>query len=123
MDAVRRRDGIKIMPSGIAAANRLGLTNAVPAANDYVTDGRARDIKVDGWTIRLRHAQDTITRWANDPIGPAVQALYWLKPNVNDLDTMDDLRRALPDATVKALADNMSGIPVSLRPVAQRLAA
>ena len=29
--ALARRDGVRIMPDGLVAANRLGLTNAVPA--------------------------------------------------------------------------------------------
>ena len=29
--ALARRDGVRIMPAGLVAANQLGLTNAVPA--------------------------------------------------------------------------------------------
>ena len=35
VDAVVRRDGLRILPSGIEAANGLGLTNAVPAKIEY----------------------------------------------------------------------------------------
>ena len=46
--AIARRDGIQIMPDGMAAANQLGLTNAVPARPCYVTDGASRSIEIDG---------------------------------------------------------------------------
>ena len=37
--ALARRDGVRIMPDGLVAANQLRLTNAVPAKASYVTDG------------------------------------------------------------------------------------
>ena len=40
--ALVRRDGIRIMPDGLVAANQLGLTNAVPAKVSFVTDGHSR---------------------------------------------------------------------------------
>ena len=40
--ALARRDGVRIMPDGLAAANQLGLTNALPAKASYVTDGSSR---------------------------------------------------------------------------------
>ena len=41
--ALARRDGVRIMPDGLVAANQLGLTNAVPAKVSYVTDGHFED--------------------------------------------------------------------------------
>ena len=46
--ALARRDGVRIMPDGLAAANQLGLTNALPAKASYVTDGSSRTLKIDG---------------------------------------------------------------------------
>ena len=37
--AIARRDNIRIMPDGLTAAHRLGLTHAVPAKVVYWTDG------------------------------------------------------------------------------------
>ena len=48
VEAIVRRDGIRIMKNGIYFANRLRLTNAVPAQIAYVTDGATRNIQVDG---------------------------------------------------------------------------
>ena len=49
--ALARRDGIRIMPDGLVAANQLGLTNAVPAKVSFVIDGR---------TVRFRHAGPSV---------------------------------------------------------------
>ena len=51
--ALARRDGVRIMPDGLAAANQLGLTNALPAKASYVTDGSSRTLKIDGRTVRF----------------------------------------------------------------------
>jgi hypothetical protein len=110
--AVARRDNIRVMPDGLVAANRLGLTNAVPAKADYVTDGATRTVKVDGWTIRLRHARPTIMNWAGRPAAPVVQALRWLGPRaVDDPQTVTILRRRLPDAVKRDLVKGVHALP------------
>ena len=48
-----RRDGFRIMPDGLVAANQLGLTNVVPATVSFVTDGHSRTLKIDGRTVRF----------------------------------------------------------------------
>ena len=62
--ALARRDGARIMPDGLVAANHLGLTNAVPAKVSYVTDGHSRTLKIDGRTVRFRHAGPSVMQWA-----------------------------------------------------------
>jgi hypothetical protein len=110
--ALARRDNIRVMPDGLVAANRLGLTNAVPAKADYVTDGASRTVKVDGWTIRLRHARPTIMNWAGRPAAPVVQALRWLGPRaVDDPQTVTILRKRLPDAVKRDLVKGVHALP------------
>jgi Family of unknown function (DUF6088) len=103
--AVARRDNIRVMPDGIIAANRLGLTNAVPAKADYVTDGTTRTINVDGWTVRLRHARPNLMNWIGRPGAQVVQALHWLGSRAaGDPQTVADLQRRLPDNVKRDLA-------------------
>lgn len=98
VDAVARRDDITIVSSGIVAANRLGLTNAVPARNDYLTDGASRIFKVGGRTVRLQHANPKLMALKSRPAGDIVRALHWLGRDVADNDkVVDTLRRNLPD--------------------------
>ena len=40
--AITRRDNIRVMPDGLTAAHRLGLTIAVPTKVVYWTDGSTR---------------------------------------------------------------------------------
>jgi hypothetical protein len=121
--AVARRDNIRVMPDGLVAANRLGLTNAVPAKADYVTDGATRTVKVDGWTIRLRHARPTIMNWAGRPAAPVVQALRWLGPRaVDDPQTVTILRKRLPDAVKRDLVKGVRALPDWAIPVVHKIA-
>ena len=50
-DAIARRDKAKIVPTGVYALNRLGLSTQVPMKIVYLTDGSARNIKVGNYTI------------------------------------------------------------------------
>jgi len=45
--AIARRDAVRILPDGLAAANQLGLTTVVPAKVWFMTDGPSRTIKFD----------------------------------------------------------------------------
>jgi hypothetical protein len=112
ISAIARRDNIRIMPDGIVAANRLGLTNAVPAKASYVTDGASRTLKVDGWTIHLKHARPSITNWAGRPAAPVVQALHWLGAQaIDDARAVAILRKHLPDDVKQDLAKDIHTFP------------
>jgi hypothetical protein len=105
VDAVARRDDITIVPSGIAAANKLGLTNAVPARNDYLTDGSSRTLKVGNRTVRLRHANPKLVALKDRPSGDVVRALHWLGRDVaSDDKTVNKLRKQLTSDVKQDLA-------------------
>ena len=50
-----RKLGMRILPSGAYAANLLGLSTQVPAKIMYLTDGRARTVRIGGHNIIFRH--------------------------------------------------------------------
>ncbi|MEO6273943.1 MAG: DUF6088 family protein [Rhodoferax sp.] len=45
-EAVARKDGLRLQPIGVYAANLLGLSEQVPAQAVYLTDGATRTVKV-----------------------------------------------------------------------------
>ncbi|MCY4541304.1 MAG: DUF6088 family protein [Rhodobacteraceae bacterium] len=121
--ALTRRDSVRIMPDGIAAANQLGLTNAVPAKASYLTDGATRDVKIGNRTIRLKHAGPAVMAWAGRPAAPVAQALRWLGPDaVKDDRVVATLRRSLPDCIKMDLARNSASLPGWAVPLAHSLA-
>ncbi len=119
--AIARRDGIRVMPDGMAAANQLGLTNAVPARPCYVTDGASRLIKIDGRTLQFRHASPSVMRWAGKAAAPVFQALRWLGPGAADTRVASILKRRLPDAVKHNLAQNSRDLPGWAQPLARSI--
>ena len=110
--ALGRRDGVRVMPDGLVAANQLGLTNAVPAKASYVTDGSSRTVKIDGRTVRFRHAGPSVMQWVGRPSAPVVQALRWLGPGAAiDAQVVSTLSRHLPDDVKRDLLINSRDLP------------
>lgn len=101
VDAVARRDDITIVPSGLASANKLGLTNAVPARNDYLTNGSSRTLKVGNRVVRLRHANPKLVALKDRPSGDVVRALHWLGQDVASDDKVVNKLRAQLSSDVK----------------------
>ena len=120
--ALARRDGVRIMLDGLVAANQLGLTNAVPAKASYVTDGHTRSLKIDGRTVRFRHAGPGVMQWAGKPAAPVVQALRWLGPDAAaDARVVSTLRRLLPDDVKRDLLQNSRDLPGWALPLARTI--
>jgi hypothetical protein len=79
VDALTRRDQVRMVVDGITAANDLGLTDAVPARAVVLTDARLKPIKLGNLTIQFQHAAPSRLHWAGHPAMRVVQALYWLR--------------------------------------------
>ena len=103
VDALARRDQVRMVVDGITAANDLGLTDAVPARAVVLTDARLKPIKLGNLTIHFQHAAPSRLHWAGHPAMRVVQALYW----VRDLlpRDMDRIRARL----VSVLQDSVHG--------------
>jgi hypothetical protein len=54
--AIARRDKARIIPTGVYALNRLGLSTQVPVNLVYLTDGAPRKVKVGKRTITFKKA-------------------------------------------------------------------
>jgi hypothetical protein len=93
IDALTRKGKVRILVDGITAANDLGLTDAVPARIEVLTDGRLRPIKLGNLTLDFHYAAPSRLYWAGRPAMRFVQALHWLR----ELLPSDDggLRRRL----------------------------
>jgi hypothetical protein len=79
VDALSRRDRVRMVVDGITAANDLGLTDAVPARAVVLTDARLKPIKLGNLTITFQHAAPSRLHWAGRPAMRVVQALCWLR--------------------------------------------
>jgi hypothetical protein len=100
IDAIARRDGVRILVDGITAANDLGLTDAVPSRPVVLTDARIRPVKVENLLIQFKHVSPNRLYWAGRPAMRVVQALHWVRDMLpSDKDKIfDRLRTILSDA-------------------------
>lgn len=83
IDAVSRRDQVRVLVDGMTAANDLGLTNAVPAQVVVHTDGRLRPIQLGNLIIRFQVTAASKLYWAGKSGMRIVQALHWLRDGLS----------------------------------------
>ena len=79
LDALARRDQVRMLVDGLTAANDLGLTTAVPARVIVHTDARRQSISLGNVTIQFKLTAPSKLYWAGRPAMRVVQALHWLK--------------------------------------------
>lgn len=120
IDAIARRDQIRVLVDGMTAANDLGLTDAVPAKIVVHTDARLRPIHLGALDIVFRPTAASKLYWAGRPAMRVVQALHWLRDTLGRDGEYDvvarRLRRLLDDPvhgpTLRAdLADGLPTLP------------
>lgn len=105
-DALARRTGSRVVPSGAVAANLLGLSTQVPARPVYLSDGRTRLVKVGNLTIQIRHAAPKELPMGSRIGAMVVQALRHLGRAAVDDEVIGRIRRALsPDQRRGLLQD------------------
>ena len=103
VQAIARRDHLRLLVDGMTAANDLGLTNAVPARVTIHTDARRRAIQLDKLTIEFKQTAPSRLYWAGRPAMRIVQALHWLK------DTLTSERSLILNKLTKVLDDPVHG--------------
>ena len=112
IEAIGRRDGVRILPGGLHAANLLGLTLAVAAKNVYQTDGHSRTLTICGAQVEFRHASPKLMRWAGRPSALVAVALFWRGPQVLQFKhAAATLRRKLPGYVQRDLLKHKHDLP------------
>lgn len=116
IDAVARRDRIRVLVDGLTAANDLGFTNAVPAKITVHVDARLRPIRLGELEIRFRPTAASKLFWASRPAMRLVQALHWVRDLLQDPAEAERIRervrRLLKDEAVRNdLASGFSALP------------
>lgn len=120
VEAIARRDQIRVLVDGMTAANDLGLTNAVPAKIVVHTDSRLKPVHLGNLQISFRPTAASKLFWAGRPAMRIVQALHWLRDTTADAEEDRFIRHRLqqllwrkPDGVRlrKDLHDGMSALP------------
>lgn len=89
IDAVGRRDQVRVLVDGMTAANDLGISNAVPGQVVVHTDGRLRPIVLDNLTVQFKLTAPSKLYWAGRPAMKLIQAMHWLRNERKHADAAD----------------------------------
>ncbi len=73
--AIAKRDRARIVPTGIQALNKLGLSTQIPLKVVFLTDGAARSIKIGKRTITFKKTSPKNLLAKGEISGTAIQAL------------------------------------------------
>ena len=88
--AITKRDKARIVPTGIYALNRLGLSTQVPLNIIYLTDGAARKIKIGNYSIIFKKTTPKNVAAVGEISRLAIQALRTIgKENL----TQDEIKK------------------------------
>jgi hypothetical protein len=91
IDAIARRDKLRVVVDGMTAANDLGLTTAVPAQSIIHADTHPRTIEIEAnlgdaqasapviYRLDFKRISAKTAYWAGRPAMRIVQALDWFK--------------------------------------------
>ena len=110
IEAVGRRDQVRLLIDGMSAANDLGLTHAVPGRVVVHTDGRLQPIHLGQLTLQFKLTAPSKLYWTGRPAMRVVQSLYWLRDMLKT-DTGFD-RDAILAKLTRILRDSQQGATI-----------
>lgn len=97
--AIARRDKARIVPTGVQALNKLGLSPQVPMKVVYLTDGAARTVKVGKRTITFKKTSPKNLLAKGEISSLAIQALKTIGQNKVDENTIESIQAILKKET------------------------
>lgn len=122
-NALKGRDDIRLQPSGAHAANLLGLSDQVPVRSVFLTDGRARSVKLGKRQIVLKHTTPRNMATAGRITGTVIQALRWLGQRYVDDVTVKKLRQRLSDQDKRQILNDLRYAPAWVADILRKIAA
>lgn len=94
--AIGRRTGSRMVPSGAVAANLFGLSTQVPAKFVYLSDGRSRRLRVGKIEIQIKHVTPKELPRGSQTSAMVFQALRHLGKEAADARVVAQLKAVLP---------------------------
>lgn len=140
VDAIARRDKLRILVDGMTAAIDLGLTTAAPARSTIHADTYPRTIEIDAttgdskvttpviYTLDFKRASAKAAFWAGRPAMRIVQALAWLRDDRHNLEpAIASIVQKLSNSRNREeiandLRSNIAAMPAWMYPAAQEIA-
>ncbi len=104
--AIARRDRARIVPTGVQALNKLGLSTQVPMKVVYLTDGAARSIKVGKRTITFKNASPKNLMVKGEISSLVIQALKTLGQNKVDEEALEKIEAILKNENTENIIND-----------------
>ena len=141
IDAIARRDKLRVLVDGMTAANDLGLTTAVPARSTIYADTYPRTIEIEAnagdpnaakpviYTLDFKRIAAKTAYWAGRPAMRIVQALNWFRDDQSTLEpAVSGIVRHLSksshqQAILQDLQENIHALPAWMYAVVKDIVA
>lgn len=121
--AIAGKGKTRLQPTGAYAANLLGLSDQVPAKVVFLTDGRAKRVRLGKLDIVFRQTSPRTMTTAGTVTGLVIQALRYLGKTHVTGDTERKLGRRLSADDRKRLQKDLASAPIWIANIMRRLAA
>ena len=112
VDAVSRKDGLRLQPIGVYAANLLGLSEQVPAQVVYLTDGATRKIKIKPMEIVFKRTTPRQMATAGRLSGLLIQGFRSMGIKHVKPQHIQSLRSRIPAEERAKILDDLAYAPV-----------
>lgn len=140
IDAIARRDKLRVLVDGMTAANDLGLTTAVPARSTIHADTYPRTIEIEAnagdpkavapviYKLDFKRISAKTAFWAGRPAMRVVQALAWFRDERTSLDAAVNgivhhlSRDPNRQKVAQDLRDNIQAVPAWMYPLVETIA-
>lgn len=141
IDAIARRDKLRILVDGMTAANDIGLTTAIPARTTIHADTYPRTIEIEAnagdpkatkpviYTLDFKRISAKTAFWAGRPAMRIVQALNWFRDDRSSLEpAVSGIVHHLAQSSQRAailqdLRENIQALPAWMYPVVSAISA
>jgi hypothetical protein len=117
--AIAKRDKARIIPTGVYALNKLGLSTQVTLNVVYLTDGAARKVKIGKRTITFKRATPKNVAVIGEISGLAIQALKTLGKNKVSPDEITKIQEQLSKEKITHLQHDIRLAPEWIRKIMQ----
>jgi Family of unknown function (DUF6088) len=110
-EAIARRDEARIIPTGVQALNRLGLSTQIPMKALYMTDGTPRIVKIGNRTIDFQKKSPKILSIKSELLVLLIAALQELgKDNITP-EILFKLKGIIEKDTEKRIFEELNKAP------------
>jgi len=115
--AIAKRDKARIVPTGIYALNKLGLSTQVPLNIVYLTDGAARKVKIGNRTITFKKATPKNVAAIGEISRLVIQALRTIGKDKVTVEEIDKVQLLLKKEKPTHLQHDIRLAPVWIRKI------